>query len=249
MPDILTRTTSSKPLALRAIIDDHRLQTFPVKDGLTIGSDPACDICVPDALPKQIKLTATDFGNWRIEPAAPEVQIRDSANVDCAWLPLTVSTVFAVGKTVFDCVEAFVETVEQEAQLDRRCCPRCRASLLEVDLSARFCPHCGAPLPSDCPDWPLVACQVPAEAEPLPRWMMWLPPVLRARVSKDPLFFARRTTVLAYINTFFNLGLRHEVGVDGDRNFPEAMRCYNKAAQLGSLPARARLKVKDQSTA
>jgi TPR repeat protein len=59
------------------------------------------------------------------------------------------------------------------------------------------------------------------------------------------LFFARRTTVLAYINTLFNLGLKYEAGVDKDRQVPEAMRYYRKAAQLGNLPARARVKIKE----
>jgi TPR repeat protein len=64
-------------------------------------------------------------------------------------------------------------------------------------------------------------------------------------MTRDPLFFARRTTVLAYINTMFNLGLRHEAGVTGTQDMDEAMRYYRKAADLGNLPARARLKVKE----
>ena len=81
--------------------------------------------------------------------------------------------------------------------------------------------------------------------EPAHRWWMsWMPKGLRARVQRDPLFFARRTSVLAYINTLFNLGLKYDAGVDCRRHGSEAMRYYEKAAQMGNIPARARIKAK-----
>src|SRR5436309_1956493 len=100
--------------------------------------------------------------------------------------------------------------------------PPASSLLTKPILSAKFCPRCGGPLPPDCPEWPLVAPDSAPTPEPRVRWWMtWMPMWLRTRVARDPLFFARRTTVLAYINTLFNMGLKYEAGVDAERQLPE----------------------------
>ena len=226
-------------MILRAIID-HELKTFELREGMAFGSNPGCDVVVPHARDYQAFLCVDSEGAWLEAFAAPDVE--------AGRFPLELGSVFAIGQTIFDCIEAPV-VVREEEKIEpvRRACPRCRASLLAVDLSAKFCPHCGGPLPPDCPEWPLVAPDsAPAPEPKTRRWMTWMPLWLRTRVARDPLFFARRTTVLAYINTLFNMGLKYEAGVDAERQLPEAMRYYRKAANLGSLPARARLKVKDR---
>ena len=249
MPDLEPTTSTEVNLALRAIID-HELRTFPIKDGMTIGSDPGCDIRVVDASPRHVKIRVWDDFP-RLYSADPEIQLCNAHNMEVVWLPIGKGTLFVVGKTIFDCVQ-WERTIEKEPleteQPNRHACPRCRTNIEARDLSAKFCPHCGAPLPADCPEWPIVSTEQSSESIKQDRWWTGLMPLwLRERVGKDSLFFARRTTVLAYINTLFNLGLRHEAGVDQERQLPEAMRDYRRAARLGNLPARARLKVKEAS--
>ncbi len=249
MPDLEPTTSTEVNLALRAIID-HELRTFPIKDGMTIGSDPGCDIVVPGASPHHLKIRIWDSVP-KLYSTDPEIKLRDGDGVSVIWRPLRRETMFVVGKTIFDCVRIYSMAPppeEVELSLDRHACPRCRTNIEARDLSAKFCPHCGAPLPADCPEWPIVSTEQSPESIKQDRWWTGLMPLwLRERVGKDSLFFARRTTVLAYINTLFNLGLRHEAGVDHERQLPEAMRYYRRAARLGNLPARARLKVKEAS--
>ena len=86
MPDVQTSTTSDPRLALRAIID-HELKTFPIRDGMVIGTDPECDILVPEGNPRHFKVRV--FGDFcRLFPADPEIKLRDSGSRDCAWLPM-----------------------------------------------------------------------------------------------------------------------------------------------------------------
>ena len=234
--------SESSTLVLRAIID-HELRHFPVKNDLMIGSDPQCDVVVPGARPHHAFV--------RIEECVTQlIQCLEEDETTADSIILRADSIFVIGQTIFDCVLAVKPKEESsESEFIRRACPRCRASLLAVDLSAKFCPHCGGPLPPDCPEWPLVAPDSAPAPEPRVRWWMaWMPLWLRTRVARDPLFFARRTTVLAYINTLFNMGLKYEAGVDAERQLPEAMRYYRKAAHLGSLPARARLKTKEGAT-
>jgi len=245
MPDVQTSTTSDPRLALRAIID-HELKTFPIRDGMVIGSHETCTVRAPGAQPRHLRVRIAD-GFCRLCPADPEIKLQDIDARPCAWLPLRNGSIFAAGKTIFDCVDLGRDDSPDEANDPsiRESCPRCRENLLLRDVSSNFCPHCGAPLPPDCPAWPVVNDDAKPQAAPAIRWWMrWMPLWLRARVARDPLFFARRTTVLAYINTLFNLGLKYDAGVDTDPQLPEAMRYYRKAAQLGNVPARARLKVK-----
>jgi hypothetical protein len=228
-------------LSLRAIID-HELRTFPIHDGMVIGSDPLCDIVITDAEPKHARIEI-HYQVCRLHPVNPlKIELEPGAT----WLALHPGRMFVIGKTIFDCVPSpeFFEK-EPEPPLDRHACPRCRTNLVEIDLSARYCPHCGAPLPADCPQWPVLSKDLPIAASPkMSWWTAWMPMWIRTRVARDPLFFARRTTVLAYINTLFNLGLKYEAGIDADRHSSESMRYYRKAADLGNLPARARLKIK-----
>src|SRR5947207_3321714 len=180
-----TRSPLSK-MILRAIID-HELKTFEPREGMTFGSDPSCDVVVPHARDRQAFLCVDAEGAYLEAFAAPDVE--------AGRFPLEIGSVFAIGQTIFDCIEAPVLPRVQEKPVEpiRRACPRCRASLLSVDLSAKFCPHCGGPLPPDCPEWPLVAAD--SAPTPLPRvnwWMAWMPLWLRTRVARDPLFFARR---------------------------------------------------------
>jgi hypothetical protein len=237
------RTILGGQLALRAIID-HELQTFPIRDDLMIGSDPSCDIVIPNAKPRHAFVRVDEQGPRLIE-------YEPDARIESQIWPLSPANTLVIARTIFDCVpyDASSQAADAILPLDRHACPRCRANLVERDLSARFCPHCGAPLPADCPAWPVVTDDPSPEPEPPVRWWMkWIPASLRTRAARDPLFFARPTTVLAYINTLLNLGLRYEAGANGNAQPAEAMRCYKKAASLGNIPARARLKIKFSNT-
>jgi len=249
MPDIATIPECG--LALRAIID-HELRTFPIRDGMVIGTDPPCDIVVPEGAARHVKLRVDGTEPW-LSSADPDITLRNGSNVEVAELSLRETAMFVVGRTIFDVVpytgapETPAQAKEIESPVNRHACPRCRSNLVEVDLAAKFCPHCGAPLPADCPPWPIVSQEPPRPEPAFAWWMMCMPLWLRRRVARDPLFFASRTTVLAYINTLFNLGLKYETGTQTDQQIPEAMRYYKKAAQLGSVPARARLQIKEKS--
>jgi hypothetical protein len=250
MRDDATSTTSSADVALQAIID-REVRTIEIRDGLLFGSDPACDIILPDAEPRHVRVRVFD-DFCRLYPADSQIRLCDASGSRVVWLPLKRGQKFFVGKTIFEVIQeppAILFDRPPKPVLDRHACPRCRANLIEIDLAAKFCPHCGAPLPADCPAWPVVADDPAPEPQPTVRWWMkWIPSRLRTRMARDPLFFSRPTTVLAYINTLLNLGLRYEAGVSGDRQPDEAMRYYKKAASLGNIPARARLKIKLSNT-
>jgi hypothetical protein len=130
----------------------------------------------------------------------------------------------------------------------RATCPRCRNDIALLPSSARFCPHCGVILPANCPSWPRLQPEPPVANVFQSGWLAGLWPLgfISRRRRIDPLFFARGTTVLAYINTMFNLGIRCEIGMHNS-DPGEALRYYQKAAKLGHLPARARLQVAEDS--
>jgi hypothetical protein len=95
----------------------------------------------------------------------------------------------------------------------RVACPRCRGMLAQLPAVARFCPRCGVELPAYCPPWSLGQLTTAAAAQNHP-------------------------SLLAYLNALFNLGMRCE---SLDRNLPQAVRYYEKAAKLGNIAAAARL--------
>ena len=121
-------------MILRAIID-HELKTFELREGMAFGSDPSCDVVVPHARDRQAFLCVDAEGVYLEAFAAPDVE--------AGRFPLEIGSVFAIGQTIFDCIEAPVLPRVQEKPVEpiRRACPRCRASLLSVDLSAKFCPQ------------------------------------------------------------------------------------------------------------
>ena len=235
----------ARPTAmLLRVSSNFRTQTFPLCNNTTLGNDRDSDIFVNHrdrwhAIVREEDgaLIIRTCGNYAIEgPEGPTQSMELKGGIH-----------FRVGETRFECSEARSEetpaaqVLPLSAEPIRHACPRCRSDLTSLDHQAIFCPHCGAALPAECPAWPVL----PREEEPAPprsRWSAWMPNWLRSRI--DPLFFGRRTTVLAYINTMFNLGLRFEAGVDGARNPAEAGRYYRKAARLGNIPARVRLKLK-----
>jgi len=135
-----TRSPLSK-MILRAIID-HELKTFEPREGMTFGSDPSCDVVVPHARDRQAFLCVDAEGAYLEAFAAPDVE--------AGRFPLEIGSVFAIGQTIFDCIEAPVLPRVQEKPVEpiRRACPRCRASLLSVDLSAEeFCANMAAVKP------------------------------------------------------------------------------------------------------
>src|SRR4051812_48804109 len=100
MPVVAEPVSASTGYALQARID-RELRIFPIHDGMIIGSDASCDVVVHDAFPRQVELR-WQFDAWRLYPADPEVQIRDSMNRECAWLPLDRERMFVVGATIFE---------------------------------------------------------------------------------------------------------------------------------------------------
>jgi hypothetical protein len=229
-------------LALR-VITDSRTQVFLVRNGLTIGNDRDSDIFVnqPD---RWHAIVRDEDGIFIIHTCGDYALNQDT------WatrlMELKDGVYFSIGESRFQCFEELVGSdATRELQLaatpTRHACPRCRADITSLADDAEFCPHCGVELPPDCPAWPVLPPEAPPPAPVVHWWTRWMPHWLRSRI--DPLFFGRRTTVLAYINTMFNLGMRFEAGTHS-RNLTEAGRYYRKAARLGNIPARVRLKVK-----
>ncbi|HEX3356741.1 MAG TPA: hypothetical protein VHS31_07215 [Tepidisphaeraceae bacterium] len=248
MSELNPTQSADASLGLETMVGNKR-QVFRIRDGTTLGNDKLSDIYVdqPDRWHAIIRnedgfLTLRTCGEY---------------DIICSHMParsvrLIAGTTFKAGPSQFECVElSSVETpgrltAETAATPMRFACPRCRTNLMAIDLDAKYCPHCGVTLPEDCPEWPLMSQEDNAAAPPS-GWRSLLPSWLRSRIPSDPLFFARPTSVLAYINTLFNLGLRHEIGIGDSRNRGEAMRYYRRAARLGNLPARVRLQVKQNN--
>src|SRR2546429_8090550 len=82
-------------LILRAIID-HELKMFELREGMTFGSNPACDVVVPHARDYQAFLCVHSEGAWLEAFAAPDVE--------AGRFSLELGSGFAVGQTIFDCL-------------------------------------------------------------------------------------------------------------------------------------------------
>jgi hypothetical protein len=126
-------------------------------------------------------------------------------------------------------------------------CPRCREFILHLSGDARFCPKCGLVLPECCPPWEFSNDSAAREQHEPGSLLAWL--VMRCgRESKRPTpdvlaAVERPATLVAYINSMFNLGMRFEDRHAAEHNLAQALRYYEKAAKLGSDQARMRLGV------
>ena len=133
-------------------------------------------------------------------------------------------------------------------------CPRCRQFLLHLSAEARFCPKCGLTLPECCPPWEFSIGDTkspdPRESGSLLAWLL----MRSGRESKDatPEMLAstpRPATLVAYVNSMFNLGMRFEDRHAAEHNLAQALRYYEKAARLGSDQAKMRLGVHSEAYA
>ena len=246
-------STLDDRLMLRVMIDDE-ISEIPLCHGLKLGTDATnVDIFLrPIGAIRRNYLTAVvrdDDGFLTLFSFDNQVAIVLPNGRETMFLRLQHGTKFKIGVIEFECIVPGLESpkidletpkmdssepIESDEPFVRHSCPRCREHIGDCG-DARFCPHCGVPLPDDCPAWPIVA--------PMPRKVLrasrlrWLLPrfLYRYRVD-DPLYSSRRTSVLAYINTLFNLGLRLEAGANDNHNPREAERYYEKAASMGNLP-------------
>lgn len=238
-------------LALRFSLD-YEVTEIPLRHGMKLGTDAKnVDIFIrPTGPMRRNYLTAAVRNNdgcltlFSFDNRAPIV-LPDGR--DTMLLPLHDGTMFKIGVVHFECIVPAVELpniksnapIDPEELLTRHSCPRCRETLVDC-ADANFCPHCGAPLPADCPAWPTLA-PMPRKMLPTSRLRRLLSRFFNHDGVDDPVYSLRRTSVLAYINTLFNLGLRQEAAKNDEHNLDEAVRYYEKAASLGNLPARVRL--------
>ena len=100
-------------------------------------------------------------------------------------------------------------------------CPRCKLGLDHLPRVACFCPRCGYELA----EWPVQ------------------PPPWASLPFSSPDAEPTHSSVITrgYADAMYKLGRRYEGAVGARRNPGEAMRCYTKAARLGSGPALGRL--------
>lgn len=247
-------STLDDRLTLRVVVDDE-ISEIRVRDGLRLGTDAGTvEIFIrPIGTIRRNYLTAIVKrldDAWTLFSFDNQAPIILPNGLEAMVLQLQHGTKFKIGVVEFECIIPGMETpkvesdvlMESDGQFARHSCPNCRERLFDRE-DAQFCPHCGAPLPEDCPAWPIVA---PMPQKVLPAWRLhWLlPRFLYRHGVDDPLYSSRRTSVLAYINTMFNLGLRLEAGTHENPNLREAERYYEKAASMGNLPARVRLALK-----
>ena len=103
-------------------------------------------------------------------------------------------------------------------------CPCCRLDLDHLPRAACFCPRCGQAL-AQCPAGP--------------------PPVFSPNFSAPPddgeAMPGLSAITRGYAQALFKLGRRYETATGSRHNPGEAMRCYSKAARLGSNLALDRL--------
>ena len=235
------------PVLLASI--DGIEQTVPLGSTLTIGSDPRSALRVDEPAVRSLhaRIVREPSGTFilRCEGDARVLAWPERHEVD--QLVFEPGAFFEVGSVLVRCELAETPAVapptamidgeealygmateawsgsDDAADVARVSCPRCRVLLVHLPVEASFCPRCGLDLPKFCP-----AIFEDESGKPL---------------TPEQLGITRPATLLAYINSLFNLGLRYELARGGDRNVGQAVRYYEKAAKLGSAPAKARLTV------
>jgi len=119
-------------------------------------------------------------------------------------------------------------------------CQRCGHDLSRLPAGARFCPRCGMDQVNPASMAPLLLpeYQVPPHAVPEP--VKSLEPELPVISLLEQQDF-HSIMIEGYARAMNGLGVRYESGVGAAQNADEALRCYCKAARLGSEEARSRL--------
>jgi hypothetical protein len=253
-------------LWLRIFADDGRVIHQRVLPGMTIGSAESCTLRVggEGVLPVhaeieqqglELAVRARDGaalvlgdGTWMEHlRLCHGVRFRvGAADVHCSnWASASPAPGAALEPAGASAPAAAGDEPARSSELVKVLCDRCGAELGKLPASARFCPRCGRARDG------FAASAAPVGGPEMQRLAQQSGPVdWRAAlglersaefIARQPASAPTSAVLQGYASAMHSLGEKYEAGRGAVRNEREAVRCYFKAAKLGSEEAHERL--------
>lgn len=215
-----TRPSHWPDLALCLMAGQTLHKGVPVRPGLSIGRERENDIQIDSPFVDPVHAVVCQSGPEPVLRASglADLVLPDGTGVESLVLVQGLS--FCIGPATIYCM-ANVPSPRSGPAAEPGRCGSCQADVSRLPLSARFCPRCGRMIDSE----PLPTAQMPR---------VFIPSEHRPH----------SVMLKGYASAMAGLGERYEAGAGVQRNEREAVRCFLKAARLGSPKAADRLEEK-----